>query len=197
MTKKNRLSRRQRSTEAVRHRITKIAQQTLDDLHLDVIGFDACVLATRLLSDRLASQGIASTALDCIATATIDIGGSDLTAVLAGENDGPAHAVLVSHSLLIDLTIGQVADLDDRFPRVPPTIIRIPAKREPQFSIGLTDGGVEINYHFDTTRPPYFFGSHDWESPNTEAFVTRIKRMIAAGEGDRLKQIFLERKNSE
>lgn len=190
MSKKQRKEAHGKPASRARRRLLAIARETLGDLCLDVLGHDSCVLATRVLHDRLAADGIKSTPLDCIAVATFDSEHGAIRVILADDDGHPAHAVLVADGTLIDLTLRQVREMDGRFPEMPIIFAILPQIREPCFATEMdTSGGVSVEYFFDTNRTPYFFMAYDWIRPNAEATVQRIKRLVDEGHAEELRRL--------
>lgn len=186
---RKRQTKRQRNKVPPRDIVLRTSQEVLTDIRMDVIGYDSCVLATKLLHDRLAAKEISSKPIGCIAVATVETSdGELLVASLSNENE-QGHAVLFAEGLLIDLTVNQFSELDGRIPGIQPIVAALPNIQDPVFSIELNPPGVHLEYFFDTNQTPFFLDSYDWQNPDLEASVLKTQRLIDRGQGYEIRRI--------
>lgn len=191
--RKRKLSKRQKRQAGPRDQVLATANGVLRDIRLDVIGYDSCVLSTKLLHDRLINIGIRSKPVDCVAVATVAIDDQRTLTASLSTGDQPGHAVLFAEGLLVDLTVNQFNELDPRIPEISPIVAALPTIEDSVFSIELSPPGVHLEYFFDTNRTPFFLDSYDWLNPDLEASVLSTRRLIEEGRGPELRRLIRDR----
>lgn len=169
------IRKRRRCTRRVnRDRLFLMADAVIRDLRFDLIGWDSCVLATRLMHERLKRIGVDSIPLACWARAEYQ----NHTVRLCHQDGSIGHAVLGVFDLVLDLTINQVHELNPAMPPIEAVAMNIPAEAPPDFTAGLRMGDLRLTYGIQRSKPVYYLNSLDWTQP-----IERIDRMVDALRG--------------
>jgi hypothetical protein len=151
-------------------RILSIADRTLKDLQLETIGYASCHLAVRVLLYRFAAVGIEAVRIPCILESRFERHGATLINGKSNVNrvENCGHVVCGARSgddewVVIDLTIGQLHDLNPMVPRLESFAFQVnDSQMRGAFDADGESDGVEFIYHAYPNEWPFPDDLLDW-----------------------------------
>ena len=156
------------------HDLIAIAEQAVKDCRLDIIGWDSCVLAVKVIRDRLQRLGVQSRPIACCTHA---MHGDIRVDLVQKETGKPGHVILQCGPTLIDPCIQQVCDIAPEFPQLDGCVYSIGSQTIYEGMTFTADvNGVQLLY---VLHPEDDFFKHglDWNNENIEGFIEVMRGM--------------------